>query len=106
MNDSSDELLFKIIKTRRVHAVVVFVLLIALFVVVWIFQYSNISGSFALKVTICIIALPLGYFVYSYVNSAFKVHCPKCNELVEQGRLPGEPIPSFCKKCGLSINKL
>lgn len=104
MRDFSEELLSRIIKARRVHAITAFISLIAILILVWTFQYSKISGSFGLKVIFCIFALPIGYFVYSYANAAFKVNCPRCNELVEQGRLPSDPVPKSCKKCGLAVH--
>lgn len=104
MIDPSQELLSRIIKARRAHAILVFILLAAILITICFFQYPSISGLFALKVVFCVVVLPIGYLTYSYVNSAFKVNCPKCNELVEQGRLPGERIPLSCKKCGLPTN--
>ena len=103
MENLSKQLLLEIKNVRQLHAVLLFFTLIIIAGTVWLFQYSNFTGSFFYKILAVIFVIPLGSLIYSRVNSGFKVLCPRCQSLIEQGRLPGEPIPLCCPKCRLPI---
>lgn len=105
LTDMSRELKRRIKHCRKQHSVLVFILLGLIASMIWLFQASGISFSYIYKIGFTIFVLPIGYLTFSYVNSAFKVICPKCTAVVEQSRLPGDQIPLACPKCKLSVAK-
>jgi hypothetical protein len=99
----SDELLKRINGKRKSAAIIAFIAVAMMGLMAWLYQYSNFSMSYFYKIIIYILLLPTGYCIYSYANSAFKVICPKCGALVEQGRLPGDVMPMCCPRCKLPV---
>ena len=104
MRNFSDELLCRIKKARKNNAIMSFFALFLIGFGVWLYQYSGLDIPYYVNALVTLVVIVVGNLTYDYINSLAMVYCPKCNAVVEKGRMIGDSIPLFCPKCGLVVS--
>ena len=104
MTSLAVELRLKIIRKRHTNALVVAAALVGILLSFWLYDYSGIAIPYYISGVITILVLLIGIVFDDAIRAIGNVACPRCNAIVEAGRLPGHPMPKACPSCGLLVS--
>lgn len=99
----SEELFRRIKVARRRNSMLACAAIFMIAAGVWLYQYSGIHIPFYINAIVALLVIVVGHLTYDWANSLALVFCPKCNSVVENGKLIGDSMPACCPKCNLII---
>lgn len=103
MNKQSRILHSRIVSARKYNTYGTLLLLVVLAFVSLSNDLFNVS--WAVSGVITILSLMCGFFFQDILQGPSIVKCPRCDVIVEKGKMLGSPMPEVCEKCGLAVTQ-
>lgn len=93
----------KISRVRRFNTIIACLALACFVLAYWFFEYSEIELPMFVNILSTVLAIPVGFILVEMVNRHSIVYCPKCQGVIEKGRLIGHELPVSCPVCQVAL---